>query len=371
MNQQTARNQSTVVFSPRVPQVCSQQSGFLRLIAGLIPMLLFSVTGSAAVAVDAEGKVKLFGDMRFRAEADNSKRPDGTTHDRNRARLRARAGVSFAPNDAWFGKIRLATGSSQNSPYETMQTVGDTADNIGFDTAYIAYNGVENLTLRMGKTPLNFWQTAEIWWDQDNNPEALAAIYETGPVTLNGAYVIIKEGNWDDDWGAALCQTTLTAHFANGLEYTVAAGGGFLDATDPDTGKDAFNSMNHWIIGGQLKGSSWRAAFDYIQGDADEENIAYVVHGRYRISETIGLRAYIYHVETYATPGDGLFTQDNFPSAEPSADNFEGYRLQLDYKTGKNTYMDFRYYDAEIITRGIDEQNTEHSRIQANFNVKF
>ncbi len=345
--------------------------GSLGLASAVV--LLSSVnigTAEAAVAIDADGKVKVFGDMRFRAEADNSTKQDGTDRDRNRLRLRARIGASFSPNDAWSGKIRLATSSSQGSPYETMETVGNTADNIGFDTAYIAYTGVENLTLVMGKTPLNFWQTAEVWWDQDDNPEALAAVYQAGPVTLNGAYAIIKEGKWDDDWSAVLYQAVLNNSFANGMKYTLAAGGASLAAENPD-GSDAFNSMSHWIVGGQLKGSGWRAAFDYIQGDADDENTAYVVHGRYQITDTIGLRAYIYHVETYATLGDGLFTQDNFPSAEASADNFDGYRLQLDYKIANNTYMDLRYYDTEIITKGIDGQDSERSRVQLNLNVKF
>ncbi len=354
-------------------------------VASVAALLSFTGIGTAdaAVTIDADSKVKIFGDMRFRAEADDSTKQDGTNRDRNRLRLRARIGASFAPNEAWAGKIRLATSSglgstdkeglptdNQGSPYETMETAGDTADDIGFDTAYIAYTGVENLTLVMGKTPLNFWQTAEVWWDKDDNPEALAAVYQAGPIILNAAYTVIKEGKWDDDWSAILYQAVLNNSFANGMKYTLAAGGAALTAEKED-GTDAFNSMNHWIVGGQLKGNSWRVAFDYIEGDADEENTAYVVHGRYQVTDTIGIRAYFYHVETYATLGDGLFTQDNVPSAENSADNFEGYRLQLDYNIAKNTYMDLRYFDTEIITRGIDGQDSERSRIQLNLNVKF
>ena len=345
-------------------------------------MVLLSAVGTstadAAVALDADGKVKMFGDMRFRAEADNSTKQDGTDRDRNRLRLRARLGVSFTPNDIWSGRIRLSTGSTQGSPHETMQTVNDvteggnvpSTDFIGLDTALIAYKGVENLTLVVGKTPLNFWQTAEIWWDKDDNPEALAAVYQAGPVTLNGAYAIIKEGGWGNDWSALLYQAVLNNGFANGMKYTLAAGGASLAAED-SAGNDAFNSMSHWIVSGQLKSSAWQTAFDYVQGDADEENTAYVVQVRYQATDTIGLRAYFYHVETYATLGDGLFTQDNFPSAQPSADNFEGYRLQLDYKIANNTNLDIRYFDSEIITKGIDNQDSKRSRIQLNLNVKF
>ncbi len=344
-------------------------------------VLLSALTANssdAAVALDREGKIKLFGDMRFRAEVDDSTKQDGTERDRNRLRLRARLGVSFTPNDAWSGKIRLATSSSQGSPHETMETVNDitakgkapSADFIGLDTAFIAYTGVENLTLVIGKTPLNFWQTTEIWWDKDDNPEALAAVYQAGPVTLNGAYTILHEGGWEEDWSAVLYQAVLNGGLADGMRYALSAGGASITAED-SAGNDVFKSMNHWAVSGLLSGSRWRTGFDYIQGDADEENTAYVVHARYQVTDTIGVRAYFYHVETYATLGDGLFTQDNVPSAEATADNFEGYRLQLDYKLATNTFFDLRYYDTEIITRGIDDQDAERSRIQLNLNVKF
>jgi len=114
---------------------------------GLAVILLSSASigpVQAAVDLDADGKIKLFGDMRFRAETDDSTKQDGTDRNRDRLRLRARIGVSFAPNDAWSGKIRLATGSTQGSPHETMETVSDikgkepSADFIGLDTALIA-----------------------------------------------------------------------------------------------------------------------------------------------------------------------------------------------------------------------------------------
>ena len=352
----TTRNRAIVAFSG-TGLACS---------AMLCAALGMPASAYAAITLDDDGKVNMFGDVRFRAEWDDSEKQDGTTRDRNRLRYRARLGVAFQPNDQWSGKIRLATTSNQNAPHVDFTTIGDTADtSIGVDIAYIAYTGVNDLTVIVGKTPLNFWQQTEVFWDNDITPEGLAVVYNAGPVTLNAAYAVLEEGGWEDD----MTLVTYQAVFGGGdaMKYTLAAGGASVD--DP---LNTLNAESHWVVNGQLKSGAWLVGADYLQSDADEEDTAYVVQGRYKFGDSpFGIRLYYYSVETNATPGDGLFTQDNFPSAEAAADNFDGYRLQLDYKVAKNTSIDVRYYDTEIITEGVDEQDAKRSRLQANFNVKF
>ena len=336
-------------------------------------------TADAAVALDADGKVKVFGDMRLRMETDKQTTSGDVDRNRDRTRYRARIGASYQPNDAWSGKIRLATTSNQNSPHVTFSTVGKTADlSIGVDTALLAYTGVENLTLVAGKTPLNFWKQTEVFWDDDINPEAFAVVYQAGPVTLNGAYAMLKDGGWDKesdgtdrsgDITAAIAQIVYNADLG-GMKFTGAIGGAKID--DPDNAL-TLNSDAHTVVSALLKGGVWRFGAEYVAGNADEENTAYVVQGRYKINKVFGVRAYYYHVEANATPGDGLFTQDNFPSAQPAADNFKGYRLQLDAKVASNTYIDLRYYDTEAISSDNNYygQAKSHDRLQLNINVKF
>lgn len=333
--------------------------------------ILVPAASLAAVPVGADDKVKLYGDMRIRAETDKSEKQDGTDRDRTRLRYRARLGVAFQPNDHWSAKLRLATTSSQNSPYESFATVGGTADlKIGVDTAFIAYTGVSNLTLVAGKTPLNFWKQNEVFLDDDINPEALAAVYKVGPFTLNAAYAYLTAGNWDNKPDADKTKTAITYQgvFQGGrdLKYTVALGGASVD--DP---ADVFNATQHTMLSAQLKGDAWLAGADYLKSDADAEDTAYVVQGRYKITKAIGLRAYYYHVEGNATLADGLLTQDNFPSAQTAADNFKGVRLQMDYKVDKGTSVDLRLYDTEIITRGMDGQDAQNTRLQLNVTLKF
>ena len=380
--------------------------GSLGLASAVV--LLSSVgigSADAAVAVDADGKVKIFGDVRIRMETDKQTTSGDVDRNRDRTRYRARIGASYQANDAWSGKIRLATTSGQNSPHVTYSTVGNTADlSIGVDTALLAYTGVENLTLVAGKTPLNFWQQTEVFWDKDIHPEAFAAVYQAGPVTLNAAYAMLQDGGWDDDDGvtikkeelsiengqpavvekeihgfaditAAIGQLVYNTNLGN-MKFTGALG--YAKVDDPDNHLK-LKSDAHTVVSTQLMGSTWRIGAEYIAGNADQEETAYVIQGRYKINDVFGVRAYFYHVEANATPGDGLFTQDNVPSAQPAADNFEGYRLQLDAKVANNTSIDLRYYDTEAISKGVYKdgnytyfgQAKSHDRLQLNINVKF
>ncbi len=337
--------------------------------AVIVSALSMSNVASAAVNVNDDGTVKLFGDVRLRMESDKQTKQDNTDRKRDRTRYRARIGASYKANDAWSGKIRLAT---RHSPHVTWGTAGDTSADMkmGVDTAYIAFTGVENLTVIAGKTPLNFWQQTEIFWDTDITAEAFAAVYQAGPVTLNGAYAMLLDGGWDtgnDDITAIIAQAVYNTEW-DGLKFTGALGGAKVD--DPDNVLE-LNSDSHTSLSAQLKGANWRVGAEYIAGNADEEDIAYVVQTRYKFNDIFGVRVYYYHVEANATLGDGLFTQDNFPSKQNSADNFKGYRLQLDAAVANNTSIDVRYYVTDIIQEGIDEQAKSHDRLQLNVNVKF
>jgi hypothetical protein len=189
------------------------------LLASLAP-----ATSFASVPVDPDGKVKMYGDVRVRTEMDNREKQDGTKEKRNRLRYRVRLGVAFQPNDHWSGKIRLATTGGQNSPHRNFATASSTADNnFGVETAFIAYTDINNLTLVGGKTPLNFWQQNEVFWDIDINPDALAAVYKTGPVTLNTTYAVLTKGNWDskpDNMTALIYQAVFKS--GDSMKYTVA-----------------------------------------------------------------------------------------------------------------------------------------------------
>ncbi|NOX42900.1 MAG: hypothetical protein GXP19_04085 [Gammaproteobacteria bacterium] len=364
-----------------------------RISVAIFIYIIFSLPGTvqASITLDEANKVKLFGDVRFRLERDDRTNSGGTDQDRERLRVRARVGVSAQPDPHWSGRIRLSTQStSLNSPHTTFGTADTSKNgNFGLDQAYVAYKPTDPFTLVMGKTAINFWQQNEVFWDTDINPEALAVVYDAGVVTLNAAYVIVAEGSWADDVTITTYQAVHKGK-AGDLKYAVALGGAST-SKDENIGRDTngngisdvfgFQSDSNWIASTQVKGGQWRAGLDMLGGNADTEDSAYVLQGRYKLSDKSGLRLYYYHVEAFSLPGDGTFSQDNFPNpGNTGVSNFEGFRLQYDYKISKNTALDIRYYDMERIEPTgtlsatasdalINDQ--DRNRIQLNINVKF
>ncbi len=332
---------------------------------------------SAAITLNEEKKVKLFGDMRFRAERDTRSQSAGDDQNRNRFRVRARIGMSFMPNDKWMGRIRMATNStSLNSPYHTLST-SDPSKNgdFGLDQAYLAYMPTSAATIIMGKTALNWWKQNELFWDDDINAEAIAGIYKMGNITFNAAYAFLDAANWGPDIGAWTYQGVYKGE-SGGMKYTGALGGASVSFSTPGT----YEAKQHVMLSGQIKTGAFLFGADYLSSDASTNDVAYVVQGRYKINNTFGLRAYYYHVEAFAPLGDGTYSQDNFPNpGSTGVSNFKGPRFQLDYKIDKGTSLDLRYYMAKKVTAitgysGASDaimSRDKHNRLQMNITVKF
>jgi hypothetical protein len=344
------------------------------LTAALLSTTFVSTNAAADVVVDQEGKVKLFGDFRFRAERDDSEKADGSERDRERMRYRARFGVKYIMADNWSGQLRLATNvSSLNSPHVNFNTANNNPD-VGFDQAFIAYTGVDNLTLVAGKTPLNFVNSTEVWWDADINPDALAAVYQVGKFTFNAAYSTVVEGGWGDDIDAAFAQGVYKTKF-DSSKLLLAFGGATVDSNGAFNGENYMMGMADWKMG------SIRLVAEYILSDADVEDTAYTLQARYKFDDTWGVRAYWLHVEAFSTIGDGTFSQDDHPNpGNTGVSNYDGYRLQLDYKVNPKVAVDLRLFGMERIVDKADLPDTpsdaifnelDRTRLQLNVNYKF
>ncbi len=361
------------------------------LAAGIMLATCVSVPtlASAGVKVDDDGKVSLFGDVRFRVEHDDQTRASGEERSRTRYRLRARMGVKYKANDQWSGAIRLSTGNNGNSPYMTFNsgTEGEGNSDFSLNRAHIDYSPVKGLTLTGGRMGLKFWQQNEQWWDTDRSPDGIAVVYNTGGLTLNGSYIVLDDGvggSWGKDITAVLYQAVYTGK-AGGLKYTAAIGGATLSNAElfPDKsgGAVGLQSDSHTIVSLQAKGNQWLAGADLIQGDADVEDTAIVLQGRFKVTDKVQLRLYYYEVEAFSTLGDGMYSQDNWPNpGDNGVSNFEGVRYQVDYKIAKNTSLDLRYYDGERIVDTATLPGTasdallndkDRNRLQLNLTVKF
>lgn len=328
----------------------------------------------ASIKLDEAGKVKLFGDMRFRGETDDRTNSGDTSQDRTRLRYRARLGASFQVTDEWSGRIRIATGNNQNSPHISFN---DGTLNMTIDNAFITYKS-NGLTFDIGRAPLKLWGASEVWWDTDRNPDSLAATFKTGEFSFNTTYSVLATDNFTSQVSSIMFYQAVYASSGSGLKIKASIGGANMNEGDFAN----YQGQDFVMASGQIKGDGWRLAADIGSSDADTEDQAYVLQARYKLSQNLGFRAYFYHVEAFSVLGDGDFTQDNWfnPGNIGGISNFDGFRLQLDYKVAKNVGMDLRYYDGERLEdkstlAASDSQSIlndkERTRLQFNINVKF
>ena len=330
----------------------------------------------AAIALDDAGKVKLFGDMRFRAETDDRTTSGDVSQDRTRLRYRARLGASFQVTDEWSGRIRIATGANQNSPHIDFN---DGSLTMTIDNAFITYK-TGGFAFDAGRAPLKFWGASEVWWDTDRNPDSLSASLKVGGFSLSTTYSTLKTASFGQQVSSILFYQGVYASSGSGLKFKASIGGANMNEGDFAN----YVGTDFVMASAQVKGSDWRLAVDLGSSDADVEDQAYVIQGRYKFTKNLGFRAYFYHVEAFSVLGDGDFSQDNwFTQGSRGISNFDGFRLQLDYKVAKNVGFDLRYYDGErledrgtLLAANPSDSDSllndkTRTRLQANLNVKF
>jgi hypothetical protein len=151
--------------------------------------------------------VKFYGDFRYRHESIDAENSGENQPGTNHHRIRARLGVDAKINDEVNVGFRLATGSS-NDPSSTNQTLdnGFTKKDIWLDLAYFDWHPItiERLNIYGGKMPRPFYRVGDnqLIWDDDVNPEGIAAKYVI-PLTkrdnlyINGAGFWLKEDTGD------------------------------------------------------------------------------------------------------------------------------------------------------------------------------
>jgi hypothetical protein len=356
------------------------------IVIGLSGLSIAPSTAQAGIAVGSDGKLKLFGTVRFRLESDVRQNTGGKANqDRLRPRLRLRFGGAYQANENWSMGFRLATNSSSlNSPHHTfgLLAAGDNA-NFGLDRAFIKYKRGD-LSVWAGKNGMNLWTQTEVFWDEDTQPEGVAATYKFDPITINAGYFALSSPSWGPA-GNDVYMGTAQAVAAGSLGGAkLKAGIAYAGLTNVGAAPGFVNSDSGYTIGLQAKTGGFRLGGEYFQGSASTENAGYTLQARYKPGWGIGLRVYYYDVEAYALPADGFFTQDNFPSGNANAVNFQGWRFQVDYKVAKNVSMDFRLYTMKAKTtnpvptagtifgaKGNIMKRPRWTRVQWNTNVKF
>lgn len=349
-----------------------------------VPLVLSSAiaatSAQAAVAVDDEGKVKLYGDLRLRAEYDNREytSDDGRADlNRDRLRYRARLGVKWQAMDDLTADIRLVTGTlDPQSPHKNLDMLdGDnktSGGDFGVDRAYVAYTGLKNTKIVGGKAAPLYWQQTELFFDGDVNLEGIQASHKCSDVTLNAGYSVVNEAGITGEDAKLLTAQAVYAMDA----FKVAAGyAGYRkdkgDAFDPTA---VFGAREFYQIVGQYKTGDWLFGADYQSAAATEDNdTAYVLQGRYNVNESHSVRLYYWYVEANSVH----LTQDDFRSSS----NFQGPEIQYKHQFASAASYRVRLFvqdqieddaskiGSDLNTMGADVDN--ELRLRFDLDVKF
>jgi len=148
--------------------------------------------------------IKVKGDIRTRYQYQKRK-GDATsvTADQTRGRIRLRAGAEPKVNEKVTAAFGLASGNDGESR-STNQTFTDNFAKkpIWIDYAYATYTPYDWVSLTGGRMINPIWQTGDMLWDTDINPEGLACVlkYEAAPslqLFANNAFFVLDEASGD------------------------------------------------------------------------------------------------------------------------------------------------------------------------------
>ena len=279
--------------------------------------MLFATSAASAQDTSWADRIKLKGDFRLRYENIDE---DGE-EERNRARFRARFGLSADVRDDVKVVFQLATGG--DSPTSANQTFDDgfSTKDIRLDLAYVDWRVNDSLSINAGKmkNPLFSAGNVQLIWDGDLNPEGFAAKFESDMFFGTVAGFSAEERGSADD--SLLYAVQAGARFAVGNGANLTAGVGYFAYTDT-VGNSPFYD-------GSPRGNSVDLNGNYIFDYKNTEVFA-------QLDTRLGdwpLRVYAH------------FTQNNEVSTQDTASAF-GAKLGSAKKKG-DTEFSWTYMDVE------------------------
>ena len=327
-------------------------------------------------------KLSLGGDVRYRYETDSE--DTGASKSRDRQRVRVRLSAKYTTGAGIEAGFRLATNSSDTfSPHQTLAVQKNgagfgTNESFGLDRGYVKYSHGSGFWVWGGKNAMPAKQYSEAWWDGDVQPEGIALGFNTeaggGKLKFSLAQFIMEEAKWDNTGGADTANIdkdeTLTLF---GFHYAFEPAGLKADIAVYNAGYSSqVNGVSDtsytFILLGASKGM-FKGGIEYFTSDADTDGAnqessdadGLVVHVRAKLTDMFGVRVYFYDMGDLSAP----MAQDDFPDQS----NFTGTRVQLDINAGNGMKIDLRHYNQSEKNDKLGAD--DHSRIQANFNVKF
>lgn len=367
-----------------------------------LALVLARAPAGAGVSLGDEGKLTLGGDFRLRLESDwDSRRPDGSEReDRNRARVRARLGLSWKVTDTLTFGARLRSGSeaSHQSPHITVADFdgNDTGDADFMLDKWFLERRSERLWGWAGRNGFPFWKQNEMFWDDDVTPAGLAggwvrSLAGGGTLSLNLGYLQLPVGMtaFSGHLGAG---QIVFEHDGAGADVTVAAGlfGFEADPDDPEAmGLRNGNGGRDYtiaLVSAQVKNTVARRPLvlgldylhnneDYSPGDAiafanRDQTDGFVVSAQWGSAEKGSWQFGYWFARIEALAVNASYAQDDWirwgSAVQTDSSDYQGHELRASYGLGDAGRLVARLFLVEAITSAQDGK-----RFRLDYNLGF
>jgi len=372
-----------------------------------LTVLLADAPCWAGIPLDDSGKLSVYGDFRGRLEADwDSHRDNGSKrNDRNRLRIRLRAGLDYQANDQISFGFRVRSGSddSQQSPHITVVDFddNDTGDaHFNLDKWYFKYRAGK-ASAWLGRNSLPFWKADELLLDDDVTPAGLGFTYKADRVTFNAGYFSNPAGMKNFTGNSGVAQVVWNT--AVGDTKLLFAGGVIAIDADTDNPNNGLLLENNgardytiWVGNVQASLTAGNRPLklnldvlhnseNYSVSDPDtftafhrDETDGYVISARLGDTNDSGhwLFGYFYsHIETFAL--NNSLSQDDWvrwgSATQTRTSNFEGSEFRAAVGLSDKMNVVARLY----LVEGIKPRSAtslvkeDGNRFRVDFNWKF
>ncbi|MGA2679406.1 MAG: putative porin [Sedimentisphaerales bacterium] len=352
--------------------------------------------------------MKISGDLRYRYEGIDSQSKGkwsskGESDSIERNRLRARIGIYDKINDEVDVGFRLGSGSN-GDPTSTNQTEGDAFSKkpIWLDQAYFDWHpkDIASFDFIGGKMPRTFYRVGDnqLIWDDDLNPEGLAAKYEM-PINdslkayINGGgFWVGNPDNPDTTPSAAASLWEIQGYLKNTFEDKSYVLGGMSFYSYGNL-KDQNDLTKLWkgssnFLGNTAAAGNYKYGFDIVEGfveygtkiadypvavygdvahntDAPSSyNNAWLIGATFNKAKDPGSWQLGYNYREVQS--DAVVGQFNDSDFDGGGTNARGHWFNFTYQLAKNFQTALTYFIDENITT-----NDKYRRLQADLVFKF
>lgn len=333
---------------------------------------------------------KVKGDFRFRYQYQDT--DESGSESRDRWRMRWRFGFETEINEKWTTGFRLASG--QDDPRSRNLTLDDTFDtsNVQIDLAYAQFDPNKHWSLVAGKFKNPIWNTKDLLWDSDINPEGIGVQFlnykiNDFEVFATPGFFVLDEIKSDtgDPW-LGLIQTGVNVKLTDSLSLKFAGAfysfqdleGNDFDHSGGTNSRDADGNFKYDYdavgvdaeLGMQLSGPvPFVGIFgQYVNSDASDDDLGYLagIKFGYKKVEKFGQWQVKYNYRR--------LEKDAWPDFLPDSDFYngetdvQGNEIEFVFGLAKNVTIGLDYYKAEQIDR---EPNIEEDLVQVDLVLKY